>query len=746
MNEVSFRCKVNRLFDDDYAVRQRNSVASHCAYLSYFENEIKSFEFSFSDNVLEELRQHFSKEQVRLCRDPGLYDLVKANKNLGTLPFYSFIISISKVKEDYFETALSLQLNVLVAAYELKKLKGYNDYITRALDATRIIFASNKYQAILGLLEPYKTYTEKDFLEIKEQCELAPHHLTTLASLFDKYLAKMPSINKRNRAVQPKKVTPDKKPNYTNKESVVPFEDDEPKYTEILATEGNVTTSNGDHLEKIIDEKTATRFFEFSLIAPDEVKKSARLKAQLANSVAANIERREKSLTTEFRYLTQHEVTILVKECIQNIDDPHFGLLFLSLITGRTISDLLDNKVVITKAEKGELRDRYVIRYKPSLPNYDIGKEAITLLRPADGEVLLILPQCMNSLITSIFHLDLAIDVTTQEISDCISRINKKHCTRFTAAKISGVLSYYLIKRGADAAEIALMKGSSVVQHAACYYYQVPVQKLIELHQDFLSYLDADNNYGLSDFKKKTDLTVGSALQLQEDTAKKLFAVLYAKLLKQRQLGWENIEFLHNYLTVYTLFILNLSTGHRPVKHPYHNIDSFDLETSTVFVADKENRSNSAGRVLKLPSLAKEQLNHYLTHLRHIHHYFVQLSSKEGKHISKTLQGELPLFSFIQDNDFLTITPKLLDDFCVDLLPIPLNWNRHFIRTWLRDNNAKPHAVDAFMGHVNGDGDPFSRYSGVSMKDLDEVARCLNQLLSKNLEIKPFSSIKGLRL
>ncbi|GAC14492.1 hypothetical protein [Aliiglaciecola lipolytica] len=746
MNEVSFQCKVNQLFDDGYAVKQRKSVVSHCAYLSYFANEIKSFDFSFSDNAFEELRQQFSQEQVRLLREPGLYDLIKANKKIGAFPFYSFIISISKVKRDYLEAALSLQLNVLVAAYELKKLKGYEDYIERAFDATRIIFTDNKYQPIIGLIEPYKTYTEKDFLEIREQSKLAPHHLTRLASLFDKYSARMPTISKRIRVDQPKEIPPDKKPNYTNKESLVPFEDDEPKYTEILATEGNVTTSNGDHLEKIIDEKTATRYFEFLLIAPDEVKKSARLKSQLANSVAANIERREKSLTTEFRFLTKHEVTILVKECMHNIDDTYFGLLLLSLITGRTISEFLDNEVVMTKAETGELSDHYVIRYKPSLPNYEMIKKAITLIKKPKGEVLLIIPKCMNNLIANITRLDLAIDSTKQAISDCISQMNKRYCTRFTLAKISSVMPFYLIKAGADAAEIALMKGSSVVQHAACYYYQVPVQKLIELHQDFLSYLDADNNYGLSDFKKKTDLTVGSALQLQEDTAKKLFAVLHAKLLEQLQMGWENIEVLHNYLTVYTLFILNLSTGHRPVKHPYHTIDAFDLETSTVFIADKESRSNSAGRVLKLPSLAKEQLNHYLTHLRHIHHYFAQLSYQDGKHITDTLLGELPLFSFIQDSRFLTITPKLLDDFCIDLLPIPLNWHRHFIRTWLRDNNAKPLAVDVFMGHVNGDGDPFSRYSGVSMKDLDEVARLLNQLLSKNLEIKPFSSIEGLRL
>jgi hypothetical protein len=746
VSEVSITYKVRQLFDDGYSFNQRKLIESHCASLSYFMSDNELFNFLFTDDAFTELRNKIKEEDAKLLTRSDLYDSVKATKQIEKLPFYSFVTSISKVSTDDFSVAKTLQLNVLVAAYELKKLVGYEDYIARALDATRIIFTTNKYQSVLGLLKSHETYTGKYFIEIRDQCNLAPHHLTALASLFGKYSAKLPSINKRTRVVQPKAVTPDKKPNYTNKESVVPFEDDEPKYTEILATEDIVTSNNGDHLEKITDEKTATCYLEFSLIAPDEVEKSARLQAQMANSIAANIERREKSLTTEFRFLTQREVKILVEECMRNIDDPHFGLLLLSLITGRTISEFLGNEVVMTKAEKGKLSDHFVIRYKPSLPEYEIIEKARTLLNQPIGEVLLILPQCMNSVISNIIRLNLAIDSTKQAISDCISLMNKRHCTRFTLAKISSVMSFYLIKAGADAAEIALMKGSAVEQHASCYYYQVPVQKLIDLHQGFLLYLDSNRKYDLSDFRKKTDLTVGSALQLQEDTAKKLFTVLYKKLLKKRQMGWENIELLHNYFTVYTLFILNLSTGHRPVKHPYHTIDSFDLESSTVFLADKESRSNSAGRVLKLPSLAKEQLSHYLSHLRHIHHYFVQLSSQDGKYITDILEGVLPLFSFIQDNQFQTITPKLLDDFCVDLLPIPLNWNRHFIRTWLRDNNVKPGSVDAFMGHVNGDGDPFSRYSGVSMKDLDEVARFLNQLLSKNLEIKPFSSVEGLRL
>ena len=746
MSEVSITYKVRQLFDDGYSLNQRKLVESHCAYLSYFLSGNESFNFLFSDDAFAELRNKIKEEDAKLLTSSDLYDLVKATKEIGKLPFYSFVTSISKVSKEDFAVAKTLQLNVLVAAYELKKLEGYEDYIARAFDATRIIFATNKYQSVLGLLKSHETYTGKYFIEIREQCKEARRHLTTLASLFDKYSAKKPAIKKRTRVVQPKDISPDKKPNYANKESVVPFEDDEPKYTEILATEANVPISKGDQLEKITDEKTATRYFEFSLVAPDEVKKSARLQAQLANSVAANIERREKSLTTEYRFLTQREVNILVKECMQNIHDTHFGLLFLSLITGRTISEFLGNEVVMTRAEKGELSDHYVIRNKPSLPDYDIVEKATKLLKQPEGEVLLILPQCVNNLIANITHLELAHDSTKQAISNCISRMNKLHSTRFTLAKISSVMSFYLIKAGADAAEIALMRGSVVVQHASCYYYQVSVQKLIDLHQDFLLYLDADNNYGLCDFKKKTDLTVGSAMQLQENTAKKLFAVLHAKLIKHRQMRWQNIEELHNYLTIYTLFILNLSTGHRPVNHPYHTIESFDLESSTVFISDKECRSNSAGRIIKLPSLAIEQLKHYLSHVEHIHHYFVQLSTQDGTYITEILDGVRPLFSFIQASRFLPITPKLLDELCADILPIPLNWNRHFVRTWLRNNEAKPFAIDSFMGHVNADGDPFSRYSCVSIKDLEEVASLLNQLLSKNLDIEPFSSVQGVGL
>lgn len=737
--------KIANLFDKDLDKRQINIAINHCAYLSHVITQQHVFTSRFNNDAIRELRNNISLSDTNSTSINGVYERIKSGQQVGILPFYSFISSISEVNDKYILRAALLQFNVLIAAYELRKLDGYEDYVVRAFDATRILFISKKYTSVLDLLTTRRSYTGKYFRLIRHECGVAPHHLTALASLFDKYSARLPRIQKRKRFNKKSSENAPPIRRYASIDSVVSFEEDEARYAEILASDTSGNTDKEHLLEKVTDEKTATRFIEVSLIAPDEVRRSARLQAQMANSIAANIERREKSLSTEFRYLTQREVKILVDECMLNIDDTSFGLLFLSLVTGRIISELLDDSIVITKAENGPLRGRYVIRYKPSLPNYKIDKKLGKLLNLPTGEVLLILPLCMNNVVSKILCKEQAFDVIKQSVSDCISQINQTKHTRFTLAKVSNVMSFYLIKMGADAADITLLRGSAVGQHAACYYYQVPVQKLIELHQEYLSYLDIDSKYGLYDFKEKTDLTVGSAMQLDGSSAKKLFALLHQSLVQLRQKGWGEVEDLHNYLTVYTLFLLNLSTGHRPVNHPYHSIDSFDLKACTVFISDKESRANSAGRVLKLPPLAIEQLNDYLTHLRHIRHYFAQLDIENGRYLECLFNGERPLFFLIKDNHFLPITPKLLEDFCTDILPLPLNWHRHFVRTWLRKNNAKAYLVDAFMGHVGSDGDPFSRYSGMSMKDLEDVATLLNLLLTRDLDIKSFSSISGLQ-
>lgn len=139
-----------------------------------------------------------------------------------------------------------------------------------------------------------------------------------------------------------------------------------------------------------------------------------------------------------------------------------------------------------------------------------------------------------------------------------------------------------------------------------------------------------------------------------------------------------------------------------------------------------------------MPSIALEQLDNYISHLKTIHRYYSQLSAETGDLLNGVIKGEKPLFQMIEKGQFVSVTPRTLERFCLDILPLPQNWHRHFVRTWLRNNGAKPFVVDAWMGHIGGDGDPFSRYSGVSMSDLESISTLLDILLRSELYIKPF--------
>ncbi len=733
--------KMSTLFDKGYDNHQLNIVEKQCAVLAHLVRPADVFSSRFNNEAVKELRQNIKDSEAKSVVIQGLFSLVKANKQIGIFPFYSFVVSIAKVEDKNIVVATLLQFNTLVAAYELSKLEGYEDYIVRAFDAVRILFTTPKYAPILDLLEVRRSYTGKYFRLLKLKSKEGTYLLTSLASFFDKHSAGLPRITKR---IQKATSTIEKQQtqrNFSIAESSISFESGETTYSELLSSNTNIDPSMGSFLEINADEKTATRHLEFDIIAPEEVQKSVRSQAQIANAVAANIERREKALSTDSRYLTQHELSVLIDECMQNIQEIDYGLLFLSLATGRTVVELLINKKKLVLSNKPPFKGYVVIHHKLSLPSYQIDKRIKKLISTSNGDVVLVLPRVLTDVVRKIVVSDLRPDEALVTVSECLTKLNRVNNTRLSLAKINNVLSFYLSNIGADTAEIAFMRNKGITQQAGCYYYQVPVQKLIDHHQCFLSSLDEDEKYNLNDFAEDTKLKVGSSLQVQRSCVISLFSLLHQSMTNFKQQGWPRIEDLHNYLTMYTLFLLNLSTGHRPVINPYHTLSSFDLIARTVFISDKEARGSQSARVLKIPAIALEQLNNYISHLTSIQRYFSQLSVKNGEFLKGVIKGENPLFHMIENGKFLAVTPRILDRFCLDILPLPQNWHRHFIRTWLRNNGAKPYSVDAWMGHIGADGDPFSRYSGASMKDLESISTLLNKLLTQDLNIKPFKSM-----
>jgi len=179
--------------------------------------------------------------------------------------------------------------------------------------------------------------------------------------------------------------------------------------------------------------------------------------------------------------------------------------------------------------------------------------------------------------------------------------------------------------------------------------------------------------------------------------------------------------------------MLNLSTGHRPVRHPFETKDSFDLEAGTIFISDKEIRNTLSARVLTLPKLAIDQIKYYLKHLKKINTHITNINLGTGNKINKALASQAPLFFFLNNKEFIPVTPSSYEAYSSEILPLKLNWHRHFMRTWLRSENVHGHIVDGWMGHLGVGGDAFSRYSALGISDTRYISEKINTLLNETL-------------
>jgi hypothetical protein len=734
--------RIDIIFDKGLEEKHQEIMREHCAYLSKttlqnFDSLSTQSRFAFQQ--IEEKYSHYDFNQIALGDS---FSLVKRNKQLSIFPCFVFLCAISKVHKSNLVLAQLLQYRVVDASYALTVLGGYEGFIKRAMDAVRLLFTSKNYEGLVKNLPDNAQFSAKYFKDLSLRTRPVNQHLMTLYYFFDKHAQATGPYKKhiRNRISKPK--MGEAKPEYKRIKSNIELDDDETKYTETIVTLTDKNDNNVEHLETVADEKSAKRYFEFTLIAPPDVKSSSRLQAQLASRVAMAIQRREKQLTTEFRQLTHHEVSLLMRECTSKFKNQvEYGYLLLSLFLGRKFEDLAreSGKLGVSKTAS-PFNGRPVFRHKPELPEHIVASESEKFLNRPTGEVLLILPPWLSDVVGQFKSSVVIKDDITKSTSLIIKRINKEYKTRLSLARICNYMSYFFNQHGADAAEIAFLCGKLALQEPGCSYYQLPAQHLIDLHHRYVSQLCEGNDYCVNVLDKQTSLTVGSRLQIKEEWLYKIFDVLYAKLRELSCKGYKVLEQFHNCFTLYTLLVLNISTGHRPVRHPYHSVNCFDLNAGTVYISDKEVRSSQSARVLKLPELAQTQFKYYLEHLEFIRPYLLNVSPENAEAIDGALFGTSPLFTMLEDNKLIAVTPGVLSKYFDEFLPLPLNWNRHFMRSWLRSREVEPHLVDAWMGHVGQGGEAFSRYSGISMYDLTLVANEINTLLSDDLNFKNIAS------
>lgn len=340
-----------------------------------------------------------------------------------------------------------------------------------------------------------------------------------------------------------------------------------------------------------------------------------------------------------------------------------------------------------------------------------------------------------------------------------IAELNKNHRTRLTPNRISDyIFDQISIHEGSDLTIAMLATGREhfLGQHPL-HYTAITTRRLGEIFRQTCKSLSesmALEGWSIPDNccnanNPPAEGHVGSNYRPLPETVSNLIDILKRKLHDSSRLpeGPSRMVRIHNNITRYTLLMLGFATGFRAVNNPISSTSQIDLESGFLCISDKDNTDNYNARIVWLPPVCIEQLRFYLDHLRRLVGYLQYLQPSLYDEIRRQ-QGfstpqSVPLFFYLRRNkEWYEMRPKYFLYGLTSAFSLPVNSNRHFLRSNLIESGCAPEVVAAFMGHWERGEEPWGRYSAFSPVAYKAE---LGVFLEKMLGADGWEAIPGLR-
>lgn len=376
-----------------------------------------------------------------------------------------------------------------------------------------------------------------------------------------------------------------------------------------------------------------------------------------------------------------------------------------------------------------------------------------------------------GALLWSLFPDDRA--ALLEATSSFLSWINRRTLqTRLTAHRV-GMHTYHAIEeQTSDSADATLLTGRcSLGAEIALFYYAPRIQYLREAYRKVTDALSKElielsgHEFAVEQPPLPQDdpARIGSAICPRTEYLQGVTAALIKRVeLAARQLESDPslahwIAF-HNLYVSYIVLFLGYCTGYRDVSHPFPTIDRFDPQSEFLVISDKDYDGAPLARIVWLPPEFRKQLAQYATHLQRLGETFILLGASWATSLSAPTPGQLgkylsgqvqpvepkstatasrlrpPLFFFVTagGEGWERVSRASIGARIGDIYPIPINANRHFLRTHLREAGVSGEIVDAFMGHAGIGQEPFGRFSSITAAELrDGTRRVLMELLQQ---------------
>lgn len=351
-----------------------------------------------------------------------------------------------------------------------------------------------------------------------------------------------------------------------------------------------------------------------------------------------------------------------------------------------------------------------------------------------------------------------------------LKELNKDKGTRLSLNKVKAYLAHYLLQKGYDHAVVSVLTNKPIHSVSALPYFNASQLEVYMCQNTFYNHLhnelinskqfritkeDLDSFLQIPEDEETNywDKQTGTALAITESALEPIISSLKKDLddaIKSRNLTQlDSVVNLHNLFTDYLYLMLAASTGYRPVTEPFGRLQHIDTRTSKYFISDKENHQDSIGRFIYLPQTVTAQIIAFYDYLNIYVQAYGRLNYGVSQIFNDILTSKTGLISYLKydPKDSTIYKEKINNTYLAQRLApfinLPLNWSRHFIRSYKtmylsayspyqgdKDNLFGYDVIGAFMGHADELGYSFfGKFSGLKSKELRRLSYKLNDLL-----------------
>ncbi|MEK6805721.1 MAG: hypothetical protein AABY95_03630 [Pseudomonadota bacterium] len=294
-------------------------------------------------------------------------------------------------------------------------------------------------------------------------------------------------------------------------------------------------------------------------------------------------------------------------------------------------------------------------------------------------------------------------------------------------------------QRGGDVAEATITTGIPHRLSDTALHYYAPIERVLLRKKAYFISDRLDIDFSEQDksllvrTNKSESVLLGHQALTKSPTIKAVFAELRDILCARSPwVSWDDYATYHNFYVLYSWLQDSYLNGIRAIRNPYIAEKECDPITGFARLSDKDNDRHYHSRLVWLPPVFWEQRRLFQLHLKAIalearrrgfyesqqvdeNSYFFLSSDHKVRLLSPGVFKNPGCFSEVEGLAHKPYLPIPETSIVRALLKLPLNLNRRYLRTALKEMGCPTESINAHLGHWNSGEEPWAPCSTYSM-------------------------------